>query len=83
MIANLISLAVLVLTILVILHVVFSYFLAPFHPLREGIDRIVEPMLLPIRRFVAPVGGLDFSPMILILLIQVVGSLLARLLCGI
>lgn len=78
----LISLVVNVLTWLVILHVILSYFLAPYHPLRQAIDRVVEPMLAPIRRYVAPVGGLDFSPILLILLIQLLGSLLTRLLTG-
>lgn len=78
----LISLVVNVLTWLVILFVVLSYFLAPYHPLRQAIDRVVEPMLAPIRRYVAPVGALDFSPILLILLIQLLGSLLTRLLVG-
>lgn len=78
----LVSLAVSIVTWLVIIHVLLSYFLAPYHPLREAIDRLVEPMLAPIRRYVAPVGGLDFSPILLILLVQLLGSLLARLLAG-
>ncbi len=78
----LISLIVSILTWLVILHVILSYFLAPYHPLRQAIDRIVEPMLAPIRRYIAPVGGLDFSPLVLILLLQLAGNLLARLLSG-
>ena len=69
-----------ILILLVILSVVLSYFLDPYHPLRRGLDRIVEPMLSPIRRVVPLVGMLDFSPLVLIILIQVVGSLLVRLL---
>ena len=69
-----------ILILLVILSVILSYFLDPYHPLRRGLDRIVEPMLNPIRRVVPLVGMLDFSPLVLIILIQVVGSLLVRLL---
>jgi YggT family protein len=76
----LISLVVNILTVLVILHVLLSYFLAPYHPLREVVDRIVDPLLAPIRRYVAPVGGLDLSSLILVLLMQLIGSLLANLL---
>jgi YggT family protein len=65
--------------ILVIVHVILSYFMAPYHPVREAIDRVVEPMLAPIRRFVPPLGGLDFSPLVLILLVQLLGSLLIGL----
>lgn len=69
-----------ILILLVILSVILSYFLDPYHPLRRGLDRIVEPMLSPIRRVVPLVGMLDFSPLVLIILIQVIGSLLVRLL---
>lgn len=69
-----------ILILLVILSVILSYFLDPYHPIRRGLDRIVEPMLNPIRRVVPLVGMLDFSPLVLMILIQIVGSLLVRLL---
>lgn len=69
-----------ILILLVILSVILSYFMDPYHPIRRGIDRIVEPMLNPIRRVVPLVGMLDFSPLVLIILIQIIGSLLVRLL---
>ena len=69
-----------ILILLVILSVILSYFMDPYHPIRRGLDRLVEPMLNPIRRVVPLVGMLDFSPLVLIILIQVVGGLLARLL---
>ena len=69
-----------ILILLVILSVILSYFMDPFHPIRRGLDRLVEPMLNPIRRVVPLVGMLDFSPLVLIILIQIVGGLLVRLL---
>ncbi len=60
------------LVIVVIVDVVLSYFLSPFHPVRSALDRIVEPLLAPIRRVVPPVQMIDFSPIVLIILIQVV-----------
>jgi len=68
------------LVLLVIVSVILSYFMDPYHPVRRGIDRIVEPLIAPIRRVVPLVGMLDFSPIILIILIQVVASLLVQLL---
>ena len=32
-----------ILILLVILSVILSYFMDPFHPIRRGLDRIVEP----------------------------------------
>jgi YggT family protein len=52
----------------------------PYHPLRRGIDSVVEPMLAPIRRVVPLLGMLDFSPIILILLIQLLSNLIIRFL---
>jgi YggT family protein len=52
----------------------------PYHPVRRSIDSVVEPMLAPIRRFVPLIGMLDFSPIILIILIQVLSNLIIRLL---
>jgi YggT family protein len=69
-----------ILILLVILSVILSYFMDPFHPIRRGLDRLVEPMLNPIRRVVPLLGMLDFSPLVLIILIQIVGGLLIRLL---
>jgi len=52
----------------------------PYHPVRRSIDSVVEPMLAPIRRIVPLVGMLDFSPIILIILIQVLSNLIIRFL---
>jgi len=68
------------LVILVIVSVVLSYFMDPYHPVRRSIDSVVEPMLAPIRRVVPLVGMLDFSPIILIILIQVLSNLIIRFL---
>jgi YggT family protein len=68
------------LVLLVFVSVILSYFMDPDHPIRRGVDNIVGPMLSPIRRVVPPVGMLDFSPLVLILLIQLVRSLLVSLL---
>ena len=69
-----------ILILLVILSVILSYFLDPYHPVRRGLDRLVDPMLSPIRRVVPLVGMIDFSPLVLIILIQIIGGLLVRLL---
>lgn len=65
---------------LVIIAVLLSYFMDPYHPIRRAVDSVVEPMLAPIRRVVPLVGMLDFSPFILLLLIQLVRNILIRIL---
>jgi len=68
------------LVLLVFISVILSYFMDPYQPIRRGVDNIVQPMLAPIRRVVPLVGMLDFSPLVLILLIQLVKSLIISLL---
>lgn len=65
-----------ILVLLVIVSAILSFFMDPYHPVRRGVDNIVQPMLEPIRRVVPLVGMFDFSPLILIILIQVISSLL-------
>jgi YggT family protein len=79
-VVSLITLIINLLTLLVILQVIVSYFVQPYHPVREMLDRIVEPMLNPIRRVMPPLSGLDFSPLVLILLIKIIGSLVISIL---
>jgi YggT family protein len=49
----------------------------------SGINRVLqdvtEPVLAPIRRVLPPVGGIDFSPLLAMVLLQVVGQILANL----
>jgi YggT family protein len=61
---------------IVIASAILSFILPPYHPVREALDRIVEPFLNPIRRVVPLAGMLDFSPLILILLVQLIARLL-------
>lgn len=68
---------------IVIASILLPYFLDPYHPLRQGVDNLVRPLLDPIRKIVPPVGMLDFSPFVLIILIQVVSNLLVRFLVSI
>lgn len=68
---------------IVIASILLSYFMDPYHPVRQGVDNLVRPLLDPIRRVVPPVGMLDFSPLVLIILIQVVSNLLTRFLYAI
>jgi len=78
-IAKLISVLANAIVLLVIVQVALSYFMSPFHPVRRTIDRIVEPMLAPIRKVVPLVGMFDFSPLILIVLVQVLATVVINL----
>jgi YggT family protein len=74
---NYISLA---LSLLLIAYVVLSYFMDPFHPVRATVNRIVDPILNPIRRILPQTGMVDFSPLVAIILVQILEFVLTRLL---
>ena len=61
-----------VLSLLVLASVLLSYFLPVTNPIRFFIDRLVNPMLTPIRKIVKPFGSLDFSPVILMIAIYLI-----------
>jgi YggT family protein len=77
--SGIINLIVQLITLLVIVKVFLSYFMSPYHPLRMFMDRIVDPMLRPIRTIIPPLGMLDLSPIILIILVQLIGRIIISL----
>jgi YggT family protein len=66
-------------TLLIVASAVMSFFLSPYDPIRRFIDRLVEPLLMPIRKILPPMGMFDFSPLVLLIIMQLVGSLIGSL----
>jgi YggT family protein len=48
--------------------------------LNDLVWNVTEPVLAPIRRYVPIAGGMDFSPFIALLLIQIIASIILRVL---
>jgi YggT family protein len=55
---------------LVIVQAILSW-VNPYAPLAPAIQQLTQPFLAPIRRVVPLVGGVDLSPLVLIVLLQV------------
>ena len=79
-IAQIVHYLIQLLVLVVIVQVILSYFMDPHAPVRFYLDRVVQPMLEPIRRIVPLVGNLDFSPVVLIILLQIVDAVLTNVL---
>lgn len=62
---------------ILIIRVVMSWMnVNPYNPIVRIIYAITEPVLAPIRRALPSLGGLDFSPMIVLIAIILLRSIL-------
>ena len=64
---------------LLIIEVVFSW-INPHAPLAPFVHALNDPLLRPIRRVMPPVGGIDFSVLVALILLQIVKYLLSQIL---
>ena len=71
------------LALLVIVKVIISYFMSPYNKFRMTVDNLVEPLLAPIRRVLPTIGMFDFSPLVLIILVQLIAGLLINILLSV
>lgn len=55
---------------LVLAHAVLSW-VQPYSPVQGWLSRLLMPWLAPLRRIIPPVGGVDLSGLVLLVLIQV------------
>ena len=82
---GIVNLLLTILTWVIIIQVVLSWLLA-FNVLNTSsggvrafamaIDRLTAPLYRPIRRMLPDFGGIDFSPLVILILIQVIKKLL-------
>jgi len=70
---------------LVLAHVILSWLVAfnvinlqnqLVRSLYHGVNGLVDPMLAPIRRILPTAGGIDFSPIVLLIGVQVISTFL-------
>ncbi len=63
-------------SLILVAAVVVSWTNAPReHPAVRLLDRVTEPVLAPIRRVLPQIGGMDLSPLVLLIGLQVLMSL--------
>ena len=81
LIVLLINLLYWVFWILILARVILSFTqVSPYHPVRRLVYDLTEPVLAPIRRILPPTSGLDFSPLIALLLAELIRMVLFSLL---
>jgi YggT family protein len=67
---DLLRYSVYILVFAVIVQAVLSW-VNPYTPVAPAFDTITRPFLRPLRRLIAPLGGVDLTPLILLVILQV------------
>jgi YggT family protein len=62
---------------LLIIEVIFSW-INPHAPLAPFVHALNDPLLRPLRRVIPPVGGLDLTVLVALILIQIAQYLLRQ-----
>jgi uncharacterized protein YggT (Ycf19 family) len=86
-IGNFVRVFIYVYILLIFIHIILSWFQLPYrvwlYRIRQFLADVCEPYLRLFRRFLPPLGPLDLSPMVAIILLivvqQVIDSILSHL----
>ena len=81
-IGNVLASFIQLISILVVIWCLLSWFpnIRWYEQPFKSLDQIVQPIVGPFRRLIPPIGGLDLSPMIAIIVLQFLGSLVRQFL---
>ena len=81
--SNIIGFVAIVLNVLIIVRIAVSWIgLSPWHPLVHWLRIIVDPILAPFRRMLPSFSGIDFSPILAIVVIYFVAGILQAVVQG-
>jgi YggT family protein len=71
--------------LIILVWCILSFFprVDPRHPIVRALEQLTSPVLTPLRRMLPPVGGMDFSPLLALFLLEVVKGLVVQLLLSI
>lgn len=88
LIGQLLILALQIYTFIIIAQVVISWLIAfgvintanpQARRLVAGLEKLTEPVMEPIRRFIPPIGGIDITPIIVIFGIMILERVIATI----
>lgn len=70
-----------VLTVAILIRALLTWVpnMDPGNPLVRLLNQITDPLLQPARRLIPPMGGMDLSPIVVIVVLQLLQRLLMRL----
>jgi YggT family protein len=75
-----ISVLVNVYSLVILARVLMSWVnVDPYSPLARVVFDLTEPVLAPVRNLLPPTAGLDFSPIIVLVVLQILGQILINM----
>jgi YggT family protein len=75
-----ISVLVNVYSLVILARVLMSWVnVDPYSPLARVVFDLTEPVLAPVRNLLPPAAGLDFSPIIVLVVLQILGQILINM----
>ena len=77
---QIINFAYLILFILILARIILSFVSIGSYEVRDLVFRLTEPFLAPVRRILPPMGGFDFSPMIVLIVAEILRTILVDIL---
>ena len=69
-------------SLMIIARVIFSWGLTYGHPFMRFLMRWTDPVLIPFRRLIPPLGMFDVSPIVVLIILQVFQAVIAGTLIG-
>ncbi len=81
---SIIDLVFLVFNLILLARILLSWVnISPYHPVAQFLYKVTEPVLAPVRKRLPLYGGMDFSPVVVILVSFVLEKVLVALVIAI
>jgi YggT family protein len=81
-IVQIINFLYIALFVLILARIILSFVRIGSYQIHDMVFRLTEPILAPVRNFLPPMGGFDFSPMIVLIAADILRRVLIRLIIG-
>ncbi len=70
-------------SLIVLARVLISWVnIDPYSPIARVLYDLTEPLMAPVRNMLPTAGGLDFSPIVVLILLRVFGDIIYMMLAG-